>query len=1352
MNKRIKMKDENNQNIYNEGPLRLNLKKRRNKQLQPEEQKNDNSQNLKQLLNKLKNQYKQYEEVTDKLFNTPFITTNTFSQNEYEKKNEIINQTYENNNSNLKPIPFNNVINSNINQNSQNTNSNLKSIPINHLVNSNINQNYDPYKEKDEFIIEKKNNEKNDDLINTDTVKKENINILPPSNNISIKQSQNEKLKSSKLENNKFDNEFNEYDNLKFNEIKIDNNHISSNNDNDMKKNVINPNIKTNKKKEKKEKKSFEMEENNLRRKNNEIDELLDNELDFEENNLHKKSIENNNLMMNSKLEFNNEFENKNKVMKTNLKSNNTNLMFQNKNNFIINNSNQKKKSEDYALSPEKKKKRELKSDFDEDNQFNIGEKKNEFDDFDEFESERKNNDDNKDNLYYGISRVKENEEIENEKRRKMELEIEAELNKKEIEKKEEEEKKKKELEDKLKKEEEERKKKELEDKLKREEEERIKKELEDKLKREEEERKKKREEERIYEIENQFNLDDDKLKNEEIKNNMKQSKLLSSSNNDFISNSRILPPGNINENIIKESEIKEIKESEIKDIKESENNKRENDNISENNKRGNDNSNKNIKRENDNINENNKIKKDNISENNKGENFITHMSDDDNEIDLDSNLKRKIEDNKEKQRSYIENMNPQTLEKIEKVVEKIYSFDKKEPNLDEAKNFIHIESLDDDEKKFSDNFDNYEDLMKEEGNNIKNKRKEYFKKKLNYKDKPENNELFIKYISEIFPSHVKTMEENKMKMNLNELLPQFETDFNEEIFNENELLNEFNSPIGNFENIDSFIYKYHAFENYKLMSYSFSNFNYWRPSYSDGNSFYRIIIYGILEYYIITKNLDELKTLICDIIQEDYITFYRNRNIDVDIVLKILKLILTLVENEDIEEAYDILNKAFRLKNHLFDYTMIYYLRHVFFIYAEKTFNLIKGYYNDINTKIDKNDLYNFNAIEELGIEPEFYLIPLLPYLYNINFKIFYVDNTIKNPVCGTINFIDEEEENNIFMSIGYFYCNYFNLYSKINNNLQKIIQKNHFKLKKIIVNSKIKEKCKICNKKTEQQIFLEKKFIICKNCLDSHINTIIKKRIENFEKEEYNGLEYYNRPIHLQDDYYIDNSDIIQLTGENIKNKLNENKPLNCVSCDTLIDDNKYELKCGCNYCENCFIDLLKNVTDEKMCLNRFEIEHCKKENCKCGKIIDIEQMLKLYSPTQKEKNAAINRMVIYIKTLCYNCEKKIGIINKEKKIEKLEELKLIKIKKEKDQNPIEFSDTDHLCCIPCYKKQKKVKIQDKENNKEEEKEENNKNEDNNKKKDIKLKKIFCKICNKEHYQILEEEEDDAKCCSIF
>ena len=48
--------------------------------------------------------------------------------------------------------------------------------------------------------------------------------------------------------------------------------------------------------------------------------------------------------MMNSKLEFNNEFENKNKVMKTNLKSNNTNLMFQNKNNFIINNSNQKKK------------------------------------------------------------------------------------------------------------------------------------------------------------------------------------------------------------------------------------------------------------------------------------------------------------------------------------------------------------------------------------------------------------------------------------------------------------------------------------------------------------------------------------------------------------------------------------------------------------------------------------------------------------------------------------------------------------------------------------------------------------------------------------------------------------------------------------------------------------------------------------------------------------------------------------------------------------------------------------------------------------------------------------------------
>ena len=1138
------MKSENNENVYKEGELHLNLKKRRNKPLQSEEQKNENSQTLNQLFEKLKNQYKRFEEVTDNLFTMEFSPSINITQNEFEKKNKILNQ------------------------NNENYNSNLNAISMNNFANSNINQNYDPYEQKGQFLIQKEKNENNNYLMNKDKNKVDNNNVFPHSNDnnggMNIKKSQN--LKISKLENNEFGNEFDEFDNIKFNKIKIERN------------------IPSDKKEEE------EYEENNLTRKNNKIDELLDNELDFNENNLKKSSNKkiNNNLMINNNIfEFHNEVENNNQRGNINLKSNQNNLKFQNKKNFNLDNNNKKKIKDDDELSEHNKKKRKVEDDI---NKFYLDGKKNEEDEFDEFESNRE------DNNHYLEEGIIKYDGIEDEKKNEMELEIELNLKKK----KEEEERKKKELEEKRKKEEEE--------------EEEEKKKKKKKKKKKEKKKKKKIKEERENEIENQLNLNEIKIENEEKKDDIKK----------FM---RILPPSNNNENIniknineIKENEIKEIKESEIKEIKESEI-KEINGNKIENNQIKNDNENNKSKseikenNENKNDNENNKSKSD-IKENNENKNdinensennikeieeikdrkiihnnVITQINDDDIEIDLNDNSKKIIEENKEKQKSYISKINPRICEKIEKIVEKIYSFNQKEPNLQGIENFVHIDSLDVDEKKYSDCFSNYEELMEKEGINVKMKRKENFQKKKNYKDMHENPDLLIQIFSEISPSHPEIMKENEMKMNLNELLPQLETDFNEVILNENELLNDFNCPIGNFENIDSFIYKYSLFENYKLMDNSIKNINYWRPSLADGNSYYRIIIYGIFEYYITTKNLNELKKLICDIIQEDYITFYRDRNIDVDIVLKILKLILIFVENNEIEEAYNVLNKAFRLKNHFFDHTMIFYLRHVYFIYTKKVFNKLEKH-----NKINKNDLYNLDAIEELGIEPYFFLIHFLPYLYNINFKIFYIDN---NQICGIFNFIDEKAEDNIFMMIGYFYSNYFNLYYNINDNLKKIIQKNHFKLKKLIAKSENKEKCKECKKETEQLIFLEKKFIICEKCLRVHINEILKNRTRNFEKEEFNGLEYYNGPIHLKDEYYIDNYDMIELYGENMKNKLYENESYNCVSCDRLINDKQYNLKCGCKYCKKCFIKQLEIITQNNMFLNRYERETYEKKN---------------------------------------------------------------------------------------------------------------------------------------------------------
>ena len=63
---------------------------------------------------------------------------------------------------------------------------------------------------------------------------------------------------------------------------------------------------------------------------------------------------------------------------------------------------------------------------------------------------------------------------------------------------------------------------------------------------------------------------------------------------------------------------------------------------------------------------------------------------------------------------------------------------------------------------------------------------------------------------------------------------------------------------------------------------------------------------------------------------------------------------------------------------------------------------------------------------------------------------------------------------------------------------------------------------------------------------------------------------------------------------------------------------------MSCGCIFCNNCFKELLRNATKEKMYLNGYERRRIlfEKIDCKCGNKFNIDEALKLYIIQVKKK----------------------------------------------------------------------------------------------------------------------------------
>ena len=412
------------------------------------------------------------------------------------------------------------------------------------------------------------------------------------------------------------------------------------------------------------------------------------------------------------------------------------------------------------------------------------------------------------------------------------------------------------------------------------------------------------------------------------------------------------------------------------------------------------------------------------------------------------------------------------------------------------------------------------------------------------------------------------------------------------------------------------------------------------------------------------------------------------------------------------------------------------------------------------------------------------------MPYLYDINIHIFWLDKDLIQCKDGVINFIDEENTMNLpLISLGYFFSSYHIIYSVKSKNefINKIFNSKSNNLSRLTCQINYKDKCQIC-KGQKYIIFLKKNFKVCKNCLEKYINKISSFRNESLNNDNYIGQEYYSRPFHLKDNYFLNDFEFIEIKEEvNIINYLQHTASIVCSKCKGNFDKkNLNNLKCKCLLCDKCLEEMILDITGGLKILNSYEKRNLQKTLCtSCGGDFSYEDALEhLKDIKEKDRKNAINRMKNYISTKCLICGTEVrknentdeflrdnsdeteedNNNNQKNKYIELKKYRKIKIRKENDKRKgIDYLDIEHVICYECYEKNmihsnisySKGSVN---NNGKRDKEESNSgssdDEDNKFKRgeyyvDFEEGECFCLICSKKHF-LIDKSVRNGGCCS--
>ena len=691
---------------------------------------------------------------------------------------------------------------------------------------------------------------------------------------------------------------------------------------------------------------------------------------------------------------------------------------------------------------------------------------------------------------------------------------------------------------------------------------------------------------------------------------------------------------------------------------------------------------------------------------------------------------------------------------KVMECIKNVEEFDTAHPNLDDAADYPYIDKFQKDEKPLSEVISDYEEKF------VNLYDDEYLKNKVQTNVSGELFEDDQKVVGALIdaaniPSetHIDVIKKKYQKEKLKNLPKTEDSELNDietKLFSDDEFLTEFNCPFSKLENLQTFIYKYSAHENPKLMGVSANNFNNWRMTLSDGNSFYRVNMFAIIENCIFESNSELLSAILNEMTSDEFIKVYKKKSIEYEKPFSILSAILALIVNGMEEKAYDLFLKAYELKNGCFDLLLIVYLKRVLYVFSEEINKLLKEKKKTAENKdvIDKA-LINLDEIDNLYIDPKITMFYLMSYIFDMNIYILSVYNKFLKPKDSLKKVINEEEDSSVPTFIfGYFFSSYHILYqSKFNHKIfNNKIEQDNPQITQLTFITKEKAKCNMCKKETRHIIFLRKKFIVCEPCLKNYLmNEILKERKASFLEEKCFGKEYYSRPIHLKGDFYLDDYEYIEIFEES--NIINEICRISqCLICQksSLDDSSLIHLDCGCTYCSNCFENIFKDITKGKGYLLEIESKLYSNKNltCGCKKKYYYHDLEKFHEKNEDEdeEQEAEERKKDYITKYCMSCFKDLE--QKDSKVKK--------IKMRKDSNML-----DHFMCTECYNINFKNKPPEED---EEEEEEENEDDTRDMAKDSNSKirivnkddqTVQCRICSEVHKYI----EDTGNCaCLIF
>ena len=407
-------------------------------------------------------------------------------------------------------------------------------------------------------------------------------------------------------------------------------------------------------------------------------------------------------------------------------------------------------------------------------------------------------------------------------------------------------------------------------------------------------------------------------------------------------------------------------------------------------------------------------------------------------------------------------------------------------PDISNIEEYQVLTNLNEEEKSLEQIIPEFkEKILKNEKEDIELRKSSLIKKKC-IPLKIDEGQEFSQFFGELQESHPELMQMNFNEENFNSKIIR-DSEFEENIFNKLPF-DEINSPIGIIETFEIFCQRYILTNEEKKNTLN-SNFSKWRKILSDGNSLYRVIMFSILEAYILNKNIPQLKYLIYDIISQD-LNIYENQKVDIEICTLIFAEILYLLEQDNNSKAYEILVKSFSLKDGSFDKLLIIYIRHILSIYSANVKEILP---EEERNKIANTNIFNSYMIEYNNIEPSFLNLCSIQYLFDIKINLLYLHGELSAPENRGINLVGEEDDSPI-INIGFFYSSYHKLYPEnfeVTYNFELPLQKSTFRQLTYIM--KDTRKCEACKSETEHIVFLDKKYIICKFCLENALTKIL-------------------------------------------------------------------------------------------------------------------------------------------------------------------------------------------------------------------------------------------------------------------